>query len=734
MRKVFSKINIPALLTTVALIMLILAVPDFTYAQGGSSPGFWSRVASAFEAALLAIPGAISIIILKLATLLTHLSGMILNYVVQFTVVEMSAKIEGLPMINLAWRTIRDVANMAFIFVLLYAAITTILGMGEDNKKLIVRVVIVAILINFSLFFTKLVIDASNVIAISFYDAIAPGATAQNLNLGISSNLMGVLNLQSIYDATGGIPGADLLTIGVMGTILALVAAFVFFAISIMLVIRFVVLIFTMILSPIAFMSFILPQLSKYRDQWWNALSGQAFFAPIYFLLTWIVIVISRGILGATGGTNGNLATALGGMVGPSGERIPANEGSIALLVNFIIVIVLLIASLMIAKEWANKAGSGVSSATKWAMGAAGGATLGLAGAASRATIGRAGQALGESEALKKARDWTQKRGGFLAGTVGGGLIRGTQAVGKKAGSSTFDMRGTGLGGTLDAGKASGKGGYEAWRKEAAKKEEEYAKSQEPSDKTKSKAKNTRDEANKEIDTYQKEYEDAVKRGGQHSVMAQYASRNLEKAKKKKAEADEILGNKDEVEGAVKREEDRKKREAEKIKNNEELRAAELAERSAQDTVNKLEAEAKSAIGTADEDRRKMEVAAAKENLEKTREAAKEIRRINKETIEKSNETFDKNISDIKESEVKPIGEVRKKNYADEIEKSRWAKFRGYNYTAAAQIRRGKKSAKELIDEALKATGEKKDEEEKSETPPVTPPPPTTPPPTGGTT
>ena len=35
-----------------------------------------------------------------------------------------------------------------------------------------------------------------------------------------------------------------------------------------------------------------------------------------------------------------------------------------------------------------------------------------------------------------------------------------------------------------------------------------------------------------------------------------------------------------------------------------------------------------------------------------------------------------------------------KDKFADTVEASRWAKFRGYNYDAAAQIRKGKKSAK----------------------------------------
>ena len=75
---------------------------------------------------------------------------------------------------------------------------------------------------------------------------------------------------------------------------------------------------------------------------------------------------------------------------------------------------------------------------------------------------------------------------------------------------------------------------------------------------------------------------------------------------------------------------------------------------------------------------------------------------------------------------IKPAGEIRKGKFADAVEKSAWASFRGYNYDAAAKIRKGKKSAKELIDEALKETGEKS-AETKEEKPPVVPETPPTP-------
>ena len=451
------------------------------------STGFWGGLANA----LAFIPGVISIGILKIASLLTYLAGALLNLVVQYSVVDMKEHLDEADAVNNAWKVIRDVANMTFIFVLLYAAIKTILGIGSDTKKLIVNIVVVAILINFSLFFTKVVIDASNILAVTFYDAIAPGAltgTATGLlgKTGIADSLMQPLNLTSIWNTTG-LSGTKILTVGIMGTIVTLIAAFVFFAIALMFIIRFVVLIFVLILSPIAFIAFILPQAEKYRKQWVDALTGQAFFAPIYFMLTWIVIVVSRGLLPSTGGS---MADALSGTIGASSQAQAPTADELQILLNFIIMIALLISSLMIAKEWANKAGGAVSGITKWATGAAGGATLGLAGRFGRGTFGRAGGALSESEGLKDA---------VAKGGVKGMAARLALATTRKTAGYSFDVRGTGIGDVLDAGKAQ-KGGFTKDLEEKIKAEKKYADSLKPSNLLVAKAEKELEDAKKGTD------------------------------------------------------------------------------------------------------------------------------------------------------------------------------------------------------------------------------------------
>ncbi len=710
--------------------------------------------------------GWVAVFLLQIASLITYLSGVVLNFVIQFTVVNMKANLNDVETINNAWKTIRDLGNMGFIFVLLYAAITTILGTGKDNKQLIVRVVVVAILINFSLFFTKVVIDISNVLAVTFYDAIAPGALGNNVSLGLSNSIMDPLKITSIFKAAGELEGQQLLIVGVMGTIVALIAAFVFFAVAILFIIRFVVLIFVLILSPIAFLSYVLPKMDKYRKQWSEALIGQAFFAPIYFLLTWIVIVIARGLPTYPGSA---MSAALSGIV-KNGETVP-DPSSLGLLINFFIVIALLITSLVIAKEWANKAGGGMNKLTSWATGVAGGATLGMAGRFGRNTLGRAGVALGENEKLKAAA---------AEGGAKGMAARLALVAGRKTGGAGFDIRATGLGGTLGAGKAAGKGGFAKFREEKAKEEAKFAASLGPSDKEiayaqrdleqykegdasaaaylEKERRKERKKIQKEIEKLNSQKEGAASRGasgmGLNKIDAEinraktrYAAtesvgayaqervdrlkgisgkdsptrvKDLEIEKNKALESDPL------IEKAKKLQEQAAKVEQNLISNDPVLKK----EKEIADQVKQKEDEVNATIIPELKAQKISELEAVRKELERAKKDSevrmgeiKERAAISTGLAGNVKEHADKRAAEIeKEFEARKAlaqkrdgaGEIRKKAFANSVESSLFAAARGYNYAAAAQIRKGKTSkdkAAEALKELARESGVETEEE-----------------------
>lgn len=461
MKRYFTHISAFTLILVLVFVVSAILLPQTAHAAN-----FWDVVectVSPLDCALRNLVVFIASTALQLVSLLTGLGATVLNGSVYYTVVKISDNYSGIPAINEAWKAIRDIANMGFIFILLYGAIQMILGIGSDIKKLIINIIVVAILINFSLFFTKIVIDISNILTLFFYDAIAPGATSAGFSLtqkGLSNAFMQHLELTSLYQASKNLTVGSVVTIGVMGSIMLLIAAFVFFAVAIMFIIRYVILILVLILSPLAFMAFILPQLKKYQDQWWEALSGQAFFAPIYFMLTWVTLRTLGGVTKVFG-TRGLTTNALSGLaVGADGVTL--SPGIFPTLINFIVVIVFLITSLIIAKQWADKAGPVVASATKWAMGVAGGASFGLAARAGRYTAGLGAEVFKESKMYK----------GLEAKSPDSMLARLTLAAADKTRKGSFDVRGSRLGGVLagagfEAGPAGGQGGFEAERTRA---------------------------------------------------------------------------------------------------------------------------------------------------------------------------------------------------------------------------------------------------------------------------
>jgi hypothetical protein len=195
------------------------------------------------------------------------------------------------------WGTIRDIFNLTFIFGLVYIGFQIILGVNESTaKRTIPLLIIAALLVNFSLFAVKFVVDFSNLAAVQVYNLFEVGDqdTPSEITPGIATltpdageppsialaflNQMGVTGLLN-SDAPMTEPGAGVTYMFTM-VIIFLVLAYVFLAGAILITIRFAVLIFYMIFSPVMFLGWVFPGMSSYSKKFWQGLLGQAFFAP----------------------------------------------------------------------------------------------------------------------------------------------------------------------------------------------------------------------------------------------------------------------------------------------------------------------------------------------------------------------------------------------------------------------------------------------------------------------
>lgn len=267
----------------------MLIVPDLLLAQ---TPADAEKVDSSF------IERILWSIVNGFFGVLVWLSGMLLNTAVTDYVVGFGNKFidTGLGFaVNNLWTTVRDIFNLTFIFGLVYIGFKMILDSSDSNaRKMLVHIILAALLVNFSLFFTKFIVDFSNIAATQIASSFNTGGTGNYLvadkfmnELGLSKIWGDNINLNNLASGNG-----NGLTYIFMTMIVFIVTAFVFFAGALLLMIRFVVLNLYMILSPVMFLGWVFPGMASYSQMWWSGFLGRAFFAPAYLLMLYFAATI----------------------------------------------------------------------------------------------------------------------------------------------------------------------------------------------------------------------------------------------------------------------------------------------------------------------------------------------------------------------------------------------------------------------------------------------------------
>src|SRR3990167_533411 len=456
---------------TFGILIVVLAV-IFIPTHAAHAASFFGLVPDLKDIVIVAIK-AIAYILMTISALILTLSGLIFDKVIDFTIVKMAANLGGQGMgdaITVAWATLRDIANMCFIFVLLYAAFKTMFDASFSNFQTTVKnIIIVALLINFSLFFSKVVIDASNIVAVGFYNSIANQTTLDlttgttvTTQRGISAGYMNMLGLQTFYNAdildSEGLEPTQLMTIGVMSSVFMLITAIILLMAGVMFAARFIILVFLMILSPLALIAYVIPGQKGKFEEWKSALIAQSFFAPVYFALTWVVFKLGNSLITVMKNDPTNATS------GGWSNLVAEPKSIMGLILNYVLIIGFSIAALVISKSMASK-----TAGFKAISGGIGTVAIGGAALAGRNTLGRASGLISESQREKWSKSNLGRAGLWMADK------------GKKG---SFDVRGIdtlkkvpGLGGELGImGKAGGKGGFAAVVDPKAKAKATYSK------------------------------------------------------------------------------------------------------------------------------------------------------------------------------------------------------------------------------------------------------------------
>jgi hypothetical protein len=292
------------------------------------------------------------------------------------------------------WGIVRDFCNLFFIFVLLYIAFSTILGIkvhGHDAKGLLINVIIIGLLINFSLFTAQLIVDASNIMARVFYNSntivINKTGNSQSLNTGdngeiqlseaivnkvdpeeliANSNKVGLIPVKGgtpVTNDTAPIGAGTFLLVVLLATGVNIVGLIVFLYVGLLFISRVIGLWMCMIFAPIAFFSYTVPSMQDIDligwKKWWNELLHLSFVAPIFIFFLYLILKFLQ--------TGFNLIS------------VSQGDDGLGLVLSIIVPFIFIMMLLWKAKDFATHFSGKMAESITGGIAAAGGLAIGVA-------------------------------------------------------------------------------------------------------------------------------------------------------------------------------------------------------------------------------------------------------------------------------------------------------------------------------------------------------------------
>jgi hypothetical protein len=265
MPKFFLKLlNNKNLLFFALLFVLVFAIPQIAFAAWYNPFSWGADFGVAIVNGLIACAFAIPLFIIMTASSIANiLFQLVLAYVT-------TVKVTQDPAVNIGWPIVRDLANMMIVLGFVVIGIATALRIREyEAKQLLVKLIIVALLINFSLLICGIFIDGTNILMNFFFSNVtlcAPGVATPCA----SSFVPGLTTLGTLF---GNIASTDPINFGaaLLGmAFFQFIAFFIYILYAIMLLARIIALWMLVILSPLAFVCYVFPATRSVWQMWWK--------------------------------------------------------------------------------------------------------------------------------------------------------------------------------------------------------------------------------------------------------------------------------------------------------------------------------------------------------------------------------------------------------------------------------------------------------------------------------
>ena len=307
---------------------------------------------------------------------------MALNATLLMFILKLSFTVLSNDIVRIGFQETLALANLGFVLAIILIAFATILRLEKYGiKKLLLNLIIAAVIVNFSLFIAGIFIDFSNIFTAYFLglskeaqltaatntgsSATSTVASGTNPNAGneafFTNGIVASFQPQKflVPPDTASDLGDDwekilpILTGASFATIFTWIMAFTIGAVAIMILIRYIYLIFLLILMPLAWAFWVIPTKSDLFSSWWKRFIEQIFFLPSAIFFVYLATTVASKYINA--GTLSKTFKDGLNTQGSSTSILASFQGIIENAVNLFVIAGLLIGGLIAANKLGGK-------------------------------------------------------------------------------------------------------------------------------------------------------------------------------------------------------------------------------------------------------------------------------------------------------------------------------------------------------------------------------------------
>jgi hypothetical protein len=197
-----------------------------------------------------------------------------------------------------AWSTMRSFANIVFVIGFLVIIFSQLTSVGLTNygiKKMLPRLIVAAILVNISYWICAVAVDISNILGVSLKSLMNTTGSSLYVNAGVADSGAG-----GIWDGltVGLLASTAAITVIYLGVSILLpmliAATLAIVTVVLVLTLRQALIIILVVISPLAFVAYLLPNTEKWFTKW------RELFQVLLLMFPIIAVVFGGSALAST--------------------------------------------------------------------------------------------------------------------------------------------------------------------------------------------------------------------------------------------------------------------------------------------------------------------------------------------------------------------------------------------------------------------------------------------------